>query len=75
MESIYNYIDGNLVAPDSGKYLNNYNPSSGEVYSLIPDSNDNDINNAVSAAKEAFKTWSKTTKQYRSWSYSWNVLF
>ena len=66
MESIYNYIDGNLVAPDSGKYLNNYNPSSGEVYSLIPDSNDNDINNAVSAAKEAFKTWGKTTKQYRS---------
>ena len=66
MEKIYNYIDGNLVAPDSGKYLDNYNPSNGNVYSLIPDSNENDINNAVSAAKEAFKIWSKTTKQYRS---------
>ena len=66
MEKIDNYIDGNLVAPDSGKYLNNYNPSNGEIYSLIPDSNNNDINNAVSAAKEAFKIWSKTTKQYRS---------
>ena len=66
MKKIYNYIDGNLVAPDSGKYLDNYNPSNGNVYSLIPDSNDNDINNAVSAAKVAFKIWSKTTKQYRS---------
>ena len=66
MKKIYNYIDGNLVAPDSGKYLDNYNPSKGNVYSLIPDSNENDINNAVSAAKEAFKIWSKTTKQYRS---------
>ena len=66
MKKIYNYIDGNLVAPDSGKYLDNYNPANGNVYSLIPDSNDNDINNAVSAAKVAFKIWSKTTKQYRS---------
>ena len=48
------------------KYLENYNPSNGEVYSLIPDSGPEDINLAVEAAKEAFKSWSKTPKQKRS---------
>ena len=37
-----------------------------EVYSLIPDSEKEDIDSAVAAAKEAFKTWSKTPKQERS---------
>ena len=40
--------------------------STGQVYSLIPDSEASDINNAVIAAKEAFKTWSITPKQERS---------
>jgi aminomuconate-semialdehyde/2-hydroxymuconate-6-semialdehyde dehydrogenase len=66
MEKILNYINGELVEPSSGNYLDNYNPSNGQVYSLIPDSEELDINNAVLAAKEAFKTWSKKPKQERS---------
>ena len=66
MEKILNYINGKLVEPANGNYLDNYNPSNGQVYSLIPDSEKSDIDNAVSAAKEAFKTWSKTPKQERS---------
>ena len=66
MEKILNYINGELVEPTNGNYLDNYNPSNGEVYSLIPDSEKQDIDNAVAAAKEAFKTWSQTTKQERS---------
>jgi aminomuconate-semialdehyde/2-hydroxymuconate-6-semialdehyde dehydrogenase len=66
MEKILNYINGELVEPTNGNYLDNYNPSNGEAYSLIPDSEKKDIDNAVAAAKEAFKSWSKTTKQERS---------
>ena len=66
MEKILNYIDGELVEPISGKYLDNYNPSNGKVYSLIPDSEKLDIDNAVKAAKRAFITWSKKPKQERS---------
>ena len=66
MEKIKNYINGELVEPSSGKYIDNYNPASGKVYSLIPDSNENDINTAVLAAKNAFQIWSKTSKKYRS---------
>lgn len=66
MEKILNYIDGELVEPISRKYLDNYNPSNGKVYSLIPDSEKLDIDNAVKAAKRAFITWSKKPKQERS---------
>ena len=66
MEKILNYINGELVGPDSGNYLDNYNPSNGQVYSLIPDSEKSDVDRAVFAAKQAYKTWSKAPKQERS---------
>ena len=66
MEKIYNYINGELVEPCSGNFIENYNPSNGKVYSLIPDSNENDIDNAVASAKTAFEKWGATTKKYRS---------
>ena len=66
MEKILNYINGELVEPINENYLDNYNPSNGQAYSLISDSEKADIDNAVEAAKAAFKTWRKTTKQERS---------
>ena len=66
MDKILNYIDGELVAPTSGNYLDNYNPSTGKVYSLVPDSDKDDVDIAVAAAKKAFKGWSTTSKQERS---------
>ncbi len=59
MEKIKNYISGNLIAPQSGNYLENINPALGEVYNLVPDSDSNDVINAVNAAKSAFNSWSK----------------
>jgi len=66
MEKIYNYINGDLAGPISGNYIDNYNPATGKVYSLIPDSNSDDIDAAVSAAKTAFPSWSQTSKRERS---------
>lgn len=60
MEKINNYINGKIVEPVSGNYLDNYEPATGEVYSKIADSDTEDINNAVEAAKSAFPQWSKT---------------
>ena len=65
MEKIKNYINGDLIPPKSGDYINNISPATGEVYSLIPDSDAKDINAAVSSAKDAFKTWGKLTKKER----------
>lgn len=65
MQTIENYIDGQLVAPVSGNYLDNFNPATGEVYSLIPDSGEADVEAAVKAAKKAFPVWSKMSAEAR----------
>jgi len=62
---IQNYIGGKLVSPSSSSYLDNYNPAIGKVYSYIPDSEKKDISEAYKAARKAFLTWSKTTKENR----------
>jgi aminomuconate-semialdehyde/2-hydroxymuconate-6-semialdehyde dehydrogenase len=66
MQHIKNYIDGKLVEPESKKYLDNYCPSTGKVYSHIPDSDAMDVENACRAAKVAFETWRVTPKEKRS---------
>jgi aminomuconate-semialdehyde/2-hydroxymuconate-6-semialdehyde dehydrogenase len=66
MEKISNYIDGAFVPAQSGQYLNNYQPATGQVYSLIPDSDEKDIMQAAQAAKNAFPSWSVTPKEQRS---------
>ena len=65
MEKIKNYIDGKLLPPSKNQYIENFNPAKGEIYSLIPDSDDTDVNLAVEAAQRAFKKWSTTPKQER----------
>jgi aminomuconate-semialdehyde/2-hydroxymuconate-6-semialdehyde dehydrogenase len=65
MLKIENYIGGRLVGPVSGNYLDNFNPAIGEVYSLIPDSDEQDVNAAVEAAKAAFPVWSRTSAEGR----------
>ena len=66
MEKIKNYIGGELIAPVGDSYLDNYDPSKGVVYSLIPDSDERDVELATKAAKEAFPSWSKTPKEKRA---------
>jgi aminomuconate-semialdehyde/2-hydroxymuconate-6-semialdehyde dehydrogenase len=66
MEKIQNYIDGALVAPAKGSYIDNYDPSIGKVYSLIPDSDEKDVKKAVEAAKKAFPEWSTMRKDDRA---------
>ena len=65
MVEIKNLIAGEMQAPLSGEYLDNYAPSTGSVYSKVPDSNSKDVDLAVAAAKEAFKTWSVTPVEKR----------
>jgi aminomuconate-semialdehyde/2-hydroxymuconate-6-semialdehyde dehydrogenase len=62
---IENYIGGEMVAPASGEYFDNFEPATGEVYSQIPDSDDRDVNLAADAAKAAFPLWSTTPPEER----------
>lgn len=65
MQKLENYIGGELVAPISETYLDNFNPATGEVYSLIPDSDERDVTRAVESAKKAFPIWSKMSAEQR----------
>lgn len=53
-----NYIDGQLVEPLLNNYYPNIDPSSGEAYSHIPTSGEDDLQRAVEAAERAFIGWS-----------------
>ena len=64
--NIQNYINGNFHNPIQDNWLDNYNPSNGEVYSQIPNSTSEDVENAYIAAKSAFPSWSQTTLEERS---------
>src|SRR5690606_11365523 len=66
MQKILNYINGEYIEPLSKKWLDNYNPSTGEVYSQIANTSAADIENAYQAAKEAFPKWSNITIDERS---------
>jgi len=66
MEKILNYINGSYCEPKSGAWIDNYNPSNGEVYSQIANSNATDVADAYEAAKTAYPSWSNTTIEERS---------
>ncbi|RYY50801.1 MAG: aldehyde dehydrogenase [Chitinophagaceae bacterium] len=53
-----NFIGGNFIGPLSGRFIDNINPATGEVYGQIPDSGEKDIDIAVSAARKALPAWS-----------------
>jgi aminomuconate-semialdehyde/2-hydroxymuconate-6-semialdehyde dehydrogenase len=64
-QHIANYIGGSLQAPLNGQYIDNVNPATGMVYSQTPDSDIQDIEEAVGAAKAAFPAWSTTPAEER----------
>src|SRR6202011_2141258 len=63
---ILNFIAGRHVAPASGQFLDNVDPSTGQVYSRVADSAARDVEAAADAAKTAFPAWSRTPVAQRS---------
>ncbi|MEL6282340.1 MAG: aldehyde dehydrogenase family protein [Pseudomonadota bacterium] len=59
------YIDGNWVAPTTTNDLEVINPSTEEPCAVISIGSSADANAAVAAAKEAFATWSRSSKAER----------
>jgi len=60
------YINGEWVAPSSGAYFDNSSPIDGKVFTKAARGNAQDIEKAIDAATEAFRTWSKTSAASRS---------
>jgi len=65
MEKIVNFINGKYLESHSGSFFENYNPATGRVFSLINDSNSEDVQLAVQAAQKAFPAWSTTPAEQK----------
>ncbi len=59
------YINGSWVAPKNQKDIQVINPATEKSCAVISLGSKEDINDAVLAAKEAFKTWGYSSKQER----------
>ncbi len=66
MPDVLNHIDGAAVPAIGGGWLDNWSPATGEVYCRLPDSEGDDVDRAVAAAKRAFPAWSATPATTRS---------
>lgn len=60
-----NFIGGEFIAPISNQYLDCINPATAAIFTQIPDSCEEDIELAVTAAQEAFPSWSATPIEQR----------
>lgn len=60
------FIGGKWVAPSSGEYFDNISPIDGKPFTKAARGNKEDVEKAIDAAHEAFKTWSKTSAAERS---------
>ena len=60
------YINGEWREAADGATIKTFNPSNGELLAEIADATNSDVDEAVAAAREAFKTWGKTTPAERA---------
>ncbi|WP_291727919.1 aldehyde dehydrogenase family protein [Bernardetia sp.] len=61
-----NFINGEWTSPIKGEYFDNTSPVTGSSITKIARSTKEDVELALDAAHEAFKTWSKTSATERS---------
>ncbi len=66
MQIIKNYVNGQLLDPFAGQYIDNVEPATGQVYSKIPNSDEQDLEQAVVAAEHAQKGWANTPNGKRA---------
>jgi aminomuconate-semialdehyde/2-hydroxymuconate-6-semialdehyde dehydrogenase len=66
MTGVANYINGEFLAPAGGSYFDDIDPATGTVCGQVPDSDERDVEQAVEAAKAAFRGWSERPAADRS---------
>lgn len=60
------YIDGQWRDASDGTTIKTYNPATGGLLAEIADASEKDVDDAVKAARKAFRTWGKTAPAERA---------
>jgi aminomuconate-semialdehyde/2-hydroxymuconate-6-semialdehyde dehydrogenase len=63
---LLNHINGRALAPAADRWLDVYEPATGEVHAHCPASDAADVDAAVAAARQAFPAWSALPASARS---------
>jgi betaine-aldehyde dehydrogenase len=63
--TLKNFINGEYVAPESGRYSDVVNPATGETYAQAPISSERDVDAAFKGASTAFQDWRDSTPAER----------
>jgi aminomuconate-semialdehyde/2-hydroxymuconate-6-semialdehyde dehydrogenase len=66
MEKLFNFINGNFVPPNSSKYMDVFEPATGQPYARVSDSNSADVETAYESAQNAFENWSGLSVEERA---------
>ncbi|WP_430388579.1 aldehyde dehydrogenase [Dyella sp. 20L07] len=61
-----NLIDGRLQAPRDNRWLDVFEPATGQAFALCPDSSPDDVADAIAAAQRAALDWSTTPAEQRA---------
>jgi len=59
MERLKYFVGGQFKESETNTYYDLYNPSTGEIVAQAPNCTRKEVEEAIKAASEAFKTWSK----------------
>ena len=66
MRRLANFINGEFVAPKSGKYVELISPVTSQPFAEMPVSDAADVDAALESASVAFQSWKRTTPSERS---------
>ena len=66
MKRVFHHIGGEFRPPSAGNYLEDLDPSTGEVIAEVADGDATDVDAAVAAASRAFPSWRRTPAEERS---------
>jgi len=63
---VQNFIGGEFIPIEINNTIPSFNPATGAVWALLPDSTADEVDLAVKAASQAFHSWSKLGYEARS---------
>ncbi|KAF5642284.1 NAD-dependent aldehyde dehydrogenase [Fusarium tjaetaba] len=64
--SLQNYVSNEFDTSSAANYVDSINPKTGKSFAKVPISSIAQVDHALQAATDAFRTWSKTTAVFRS---------
>ncbi|RFU30455.1 hypothetical protein B7463_g5888, partial [Scytalidium lignicola] len=63
---ISNFISNSFTPHSSSDYIDSFDPKTGNAYARVPISSASEVEDAITSAAEAFKSWCKTSRGVRS---------